>query len=232
MAGRGSRFSKEGYSLPKPLIEFNGKTMIENVLENLNLDANYIFIVHQDHIEKFGIDEILKKIKPNSKIISVNEVTEGAACTALLAEKYIDDKTLMIINCDQMIHDFSFQHIIEFLEYTKSDGLLGTYLSTSPKNSFLKVDENGIVTQVEEKVVISDIALIGLHIWKNGKDFVISAKEMIKNNDTYNGEFYISKTFNYLIKKGKKILPYFFNLYHSIGTPTDLKKYLNYYEKV
>jgi HAD superfamily hydrolase (TIGR01509 family) len=91
MAGAGSRFEKAGYTFPKPLIEVRGKPMIQLVVENLNIDANYIFIVKKDHRKKYHLDSFLNLIAPNCKIIEVDKITEGAACTSLLAKKYIDN---------------------------------------------------------------------------------------------------------------------------------------------
>ena len=53
MAGAGSRFSEAGYTFPKPLIEIHKKTMIQLVLDSLNIKANYIFIVQSKHQKKY-----------------------------------------------------------------------------------------------------------------------------------------------------------------------------------
>ena len=87
MAGAGSRFEKAGYTFPKPLIEIHGKTMIQWVVESLRAKGNYIFIIRSEHQKNFNIKHLLKAIVPNCKIIETNGVTEGAACTVLLAKK-------------------------------------------------------------------------------------------------------------------------------------------------
>lgn len=230
MAGEGKRFSDVGYTTQKPLIPVLGKPMIQSVYENLNVDANYIFIIQKKHLQEGNFEEILKSIDPNCRIILVDELTEGPASTCLLAEKLINDEPLMIINCDQMIHDFNMNYLIEFMMNTNADGVLGAFISTSNKNSYMKLDDEGKVIEVKEKIVISNIATNGLHIWKKGSDFVESAKEMITINERYNNEFYIAPSYNNLIKKGKKILPFFYNLHFPIGTPEDLEKYQKKYE--
>lgn len=230
MAGEGKRFSDVGYTTQKPLIPVLGKPMIQSVYENLNVDANYIFIIQKKHLQEGNFEEILKSIDPNCRIILVDELTEGPASTCLLAEKFINDEPLMIINCDQMIHDFNMNYLIEFMMNTNADGVLGAFISTSNKNSYMKLDNEGKVIEVKEKIVISNIATNGLHIWKKGSDFVESAKEMIAVNERYNNEFYIAPSYNHLIKKGKKILPFFYNLHFPIGTPEDLEKYQKKYE--
>ena len=226
MAGAGKRF--DNYSLPKPLIDVNNKPMIQAVIENLNIDANYIFIIQTLHKEKFGLDKTLNEICPGCKIVEVLEVTEGPACTALLAEKFINEDPLIIVNCDQIIIDFRLDALIEFCNITQADGILGAFISSSDKNSYMKLNDNLEVIDVKEKIVISNVATNGLHFWKSGLDFIYSSKEMIKNKDTYNGEYYVAPSYNYLIKDGKKIKPFFYNLHIPIGTPEDLNKYLLY----
>ncbi len=229
MAGEGKRFSDVGYTIPKPFIPVHGKPMVQSVVENLNIDGKHIFIVQKQHSVGNSLKLFLEGIRPECVIIEVDSLTEGPACTALLAEQYIDDNPLIIVNCDQMIHDFNLKHLLEFCEKNEADGILGAFLSSSKKNSYMKIDPQGEVTEVKEKIVISNIATNGLHFWKNGKDFVSSAKKMIEAGERYNNEFYIAPTYNYLVKDGKKILPFFYNLHWPIGIPDDLNKYKQLY---
>jgi dTDP-glucose pyrophosphorylase len=229
MAGAGSRFMSAGYKIPKPFIPVNGKPMIQSVIENLNIDGKHIFIIQKQYSINRNLKTFLNTISPNCVIIEVDGLTEGPACTALLAEEYIDDSPLIIVNCDQMIHDFDVNKLLEFCDKNEADGILGAFISSSKKNSYMKLDPQGEVTEVKEKIVISNIATNGLHFWKNGKNFVSSVKEMIKAGERYNNEFYIAPTYNYLIKDGKKILPFFYNLHWPIGVPEDLNKYKQLY---
>ena len=100
MAGEGSRFAREGYTFPKPLIDVNGKPMIQRVVENLGFDAKYIFLVRKEHLEKYQLETLLRAITANKcEIVIVDGLTDGAACTALLAKEYIDvDEDLLIAN--------------------------------------------------------------------------------------------------------------------------------------
>lgn len=229
MAGAGKRFSDQGYREPKPFIQFNNKPMIQNVIENLNINANHIFIIQESSSYKDKLDDLLSNMNINCTILSVDKLTDGPACTALLAREIIDSNPLLIVNCDQMIHDFDIKKLEEFVEVNNADGVLGAFLSSSEKNSYMKLNTFGEVTEVREKIVISNIATNGLHYWKNGRDFINSATEMIEADEKYNNEFYIAPTYNYLIKEGKKVLPYFYNLHFPIGTPEDLEKYKSLY---
>ncbi len=231
MAGAGSRFAKAGYTFPKPLIQVNGIPMIQVVVDNLQLEANYIFVVQKAHIEKYNIDSMLKLMVPNCTIITTNGVTEGAACTALLAKEYINnDNPLFFANSDQYVE----WNAIEFMyamQETQADGGIVTFRDTHPKWSFAKVDENGIVVEVAEKKPISDNATVGYYYWKQGKDFVKYAEQMIDKNIRVNNEFYICPVYNEAIQDGKKIRVHHSHKMWSLGTPEDLNFYLENFVK-
>ena len=130
MAGRGSRFQERGYVFPKPLIEIKGKPMIQVVLENLNIDANYIFIVQKEHNENFNINQMLKIQKPNSIIYELDEITEGAASTTLIAKESINNKApLLICNSDQFIEWNPREVMYQFVNADVDGGIL-TFEST------------------------------------------------------------------------------------------------------
>lgn len=228
LGGAGKRFSDAGYKESKPFIDVDGKSMIKTVIDNLyHHEAHYIFIINEEYtsIEEFNT-HIADLGIPNS-VYSTMKLTDGPASTALLAVDEIDSETpLIIINCDQVIVDFNLDNLEKFVEVNECDGLLGCFISSSEKNSYVKLNELGEVCDVKEKVVISNIATNGLHYWKSGSMFVSSAIQMIKSNDRYNNEFYVAPTYNYLIGDGKKILPFFYNLHFPVGTPEDLKTYL------
>jgi dTDP-glucose pyrophosphorylase len=226
MAGAGSRFEKAGYTFPKPLIEVNGKPMIQVVIENLNIDANYIYIVQKSHREKYNLDTLLNLITPGCKIVETDGITEGAACTSLLAKNYINnDNPLFFANSDQFVEWDSNEFMYKMNE-TNSDGGIVTFTATHPKWSFAKIDDNGIVTEVAEKNPISDIATVGYYYWKRGSDFVKCAEKMIDLNIRTNNEFYVCPVFNQAISNGLKIRTFNTSGMWGLGTPEDLVYYL------
>ena len=230
MAGAGSRFEVAGFTFPKPLIDVNKKPMIQVVVENINIEANYIFIVQKSHREKYNLDSLLNVISPDCKIIEVDSLTEGAACTALMAKNLINNESpLFFANSDQFVEWSSNDFMYKMME-TNSDGGIVTFRSTHPKWSFAKVDENGIVTEVAEKNPISDLATVGYYFWKHGSDFVKYAESMIEKNIRVNNEFYVCPVFNQAILDGKKIVTYDADGMWGIGTPEDLKYYLENYK--
>ena len=172
MAGKGSRFVQAGYKDPKPLIDIYGHPMIEYVVKNLtpSCEHRFIFICQKSHLEKYGLEKKLKEISPTCEIISIDYITEGAACTVLLAKEYIDNKNqLMIANSDQFVDI----NIDKYLKALKNlDGLIMTMPASHPKWSYIKYDSNGYVTLVREKEVISNEATVGIYNYKHGEDFV------------------------------------------------------------
>lgn len=227
MAGLGSRFEKEGYKNPKPLIDVKGAPMIQRVVESLNIEANYIFIVQKKHRVEYNLDLVLDGIVPGCQIVDVDGITEGAACTVLLTERFINnDNPIIIANSDQLVEwdssSFMYQVYINCV-----DAEILTFESTHPKWSYVELDKDKNVIRVEEKNPISNIATVGIYYWKKGSDFVKYSKEMIEKNDRFNNEFYVAPVFNYAIKDNKKIKIYNVDKMIGVGTPEDLNIYLH-----
>jgi len=230
MAGAGSRFEAAGYTFPKPLIEVRKKPMIQVVVENLNIKANFIYVVQKSHREKYNLDALLSLITPGCKIVETEGMTEGAACTALLAKKYIDsDAPLFFANSDQFVEWDSNEFLYKMNE-TNADGGIVTFEATHPKWSFAKINKQGLVTEVAEKNPISNIATIGFYYWKNGSDFVKYAEQMINKNIRVNNEFYVCPVFNEAIEDGKAIRTFDVKEMWGLGTPEDLNYYLENYK--
>ena len=227
MAGRGSRFANAGYTMPKPLININGHMMIEWVIRNItpSVPHRFVFICQREHIEKFALDEALRRMSPECAIIPIDHITEGAACTVLLAEKYVDnDDSMMIANSDQFV-DIDINTYLAAMR--ESDGLIMTMPADNPKWSYIKYDDNGRVTLVREKEVISHEATVGIYNYKHGKDFVKYAHEMIEKNIRVNGEFYVAPVYNGMIEAGMNIG--FYDIgenMHGLGTPEDLDEFM------
>jgi dTDP-glucose pyrophosphorylase len=226
MAGAGSRFAQQGYTFPKPLIEVNGKPMIQVVVENLNIDAHFIFIVQKEHYEKYNLKYLLNLIAPGCDIVQVEGVTEGAACSTLLAKDYINnDAPLVMANSDQFIKWNSNECMYAF-NADEIDGGIITFEASHPKWSYARVGDDGFVSEVAEKKVISNDATVGVYYWKHGSDYVKYAEEMIEKNIRVNNEFYVCPVFNQAIEAGKKIKVKKIQKMWGIGTPEDLNHFL------
>ena len=228
MAGAGSRFEKAGYTFPKPLIDVNGKPMIQRVVENLNIDAKHIFIVQKDHYEKYSLKHTLNLISPNCEVVQVEGITEGAACTTLLAKKFIDnDEPLILANSDQYVEWESNQFMYSCMA-DDIDGSILTFYSTHPKWSYAKLNDDGFVTEVAEKKPISNNATVGIYFWKKGSDYVECAESMINKNIRVNNEFYVCPVYNEALLRGGRVKTFHVDKMWGIGTPEDLNSFLKH----
>jgi len=227
MAGAGSRFEQTGYTFPKPLIEVNGKPMIQVVVENLNIDAKHIFIVQKSHYKKYNLKYLLNLITNNNcEIVQVDGITEGAACTTLLAKELIDnDEPLVMANSDQFLewdsNEFMYSMVADDV-----DGGIVSFEATHPKWSFAKLGDDGFVTEVAEKKPISNIATVGVYYWSRGSDYVKYAEQMIEKDIRTNNEFYVCPVYNEAIGDEKKVKVFPIEKMWGLGTPEDLDVYL------
>lgn len=231
MAGAGSRFAQAGYTFPKPLIEVNGKPMIQVVVENLNIDAEFIYIVRKEHYDKYNLKYLLNLLTPNCKIVQINYLTEGAACTTLLAKEFINnDNHLLIANSDQFL-EWDSNRFYYSVEDSGVDGGILTFYNTHPKWSYVKLDENGYVTDVAEKKPISTDATVGIYYWNKGSEYVKYAEQMISKNIRVNNEFYVAPIYNEAFLDNKRVKIYPIDKMWGLGTPEDLNYFVENYNK-
>ena len=209
MAGRGSRFANAGFTIPKPLIPVGGRPMIQWVIENIRPKRahHFSFICLAEHLEKFPeVPAELKRICPGCNIIPVRAVTEGAACTVLLAREIINsDDPLMIANSDQIV-DLNIDDYLAAGDAPGVSGLIMTFWADHPKWSYCRMRADNSVSEVVEKQVVSNEATVGIYNFRHGKDYVRAAETMIAKNLRVNGEFYVAPTYNQLIEEGAKII--------------------------
>ncbi len=228
MAGRGSRFQEAGFELPKPLIPVHGVPMIRVVIENLRPNAphRFIFLCLQEHIDRYNVGERLQSWCPGAEIVVVDKVTEGAACTVLLAEEFINnDDPLMIANSDQWV-DISVDDYLAQMEATGADGLIMTMWADHPKWSYIGFGTDGKPDRVVEKEVVSNEATVGVYNFRRGSDFVAAANAMINKNLRVNNEFYVAPAYNELIAENRGIAYYNvgreYDGMYGLGIPSDL----------
>lgn len=231
MAGLGSRFAREGYSIPKPLIPIHGTPMIQVVINNLRpkMDHRFIFICQRKHVEEYDLHSKLEAWSPGCSIIQLDGLTEGAACTVLSAKDLINtDDPLMVANSDQYV-DISIDDYLCAMDQDGLTGLIMTMKASDPKWSFVGLNDKALVEQVVEKQVISDEATVGIYNFKHGCDFVCAAEDMISENQRVNGEFYVAPAYNKLIENGKRVGIYNVGCegagMYGLGIPSDLEHF-------
>ena len=233
IAGRGSRFVAAGYDLPKPLIPVHGVPMIELVVQNVRprVPHRFIFLALDEHLQHLGMRATLERAAPGCRIVPVAQVTEGAACTVLLARDLIDsDDPLMLANSDQWV-DIRIDDYLASMDEPYADGLIMTMEAHDPKWSFVGLDAAGWVTRVVEKQVISAEATVGIYNFRRGRDFVCGADQMIAKDLRVNGEFYVAPVYNELLARGARVAIHNVGRdgagMHGLGIPADLDRFLS-----
>lgn len=230
MAGRGSRFAEAGFKDPKPLIPVNGVPMIKLVIDNLRPSRphRFVFICQREHVAAYDLERLLGQWAPGCAIVQLDGVTEGAACSVLTAAAYLDDTPLMIANSDQYL-DIAIDDYLDGM--AGRDGLIMTMTADDPKWSFVAVDAKGHVTEVAEKVPISNEATVGVYNFARGRDFAGAAREMIAKDLRVNGEFYVAPVYNMLIERGARIGVHNVGAeaagMYGLGIPADLELFLS-----
>jgi dTDP-glucose pyrophosphorylase len=230
MAGRGARFANAGFTTPKPLIPVGGRPMIQWVIENISPRQlhQFTFLCLAEHLDKNPeVPAELRRLCPGCNIVPVRAVTEGAACTVLLARQFIDsDDPLMIANSDQIV-DLDVNHYLAAADAPDVDGLIMTFWSDHPKWSYCRMRADGTVSEVVEKQVVSNEATVGIYNFQHGRDFVRAAETMIARNLRVNNEFYVAPCYNRLIAEGAKVVTMKTGVerdgMYGLGIPEDLK---------
>ena len=219
MGGAGSRFYKDGYRMPKPLIEIEGKPFFywatNSVAHFMNVD-DITFVVLKEHVDKFDIDKAILKYFPLAKLIIIPKVLEGAVLTCMEGVKNInDDDSLLFNDCD---HAFVCRKFYDF-NGAGLDGALLTFKSKDPRYSFLEMDADGNVIRTVEKQAISDNAICGAYYFKDKNTFMKNAIRYLDECDY--SEYFMSGVYNVMAKEGLKIGNFTCDEHLSFGTPEE-----------
>lgn len=229
MGGLGSRFTREGYTIPKPLIGVDGKPMFMRALDSFAGidDVTYIFVIRSEHIERYDIASKIKQQIPEAKISILDHDTDGAVESCLVAEEHIDDHApISVADCD--IYFESEDYFAKALSDTPPKGMLLTFESTDPRYSYVKVDENGTATETAEKIAISNHAILGGYFFSSGLLFKKLAHQFV-DAPLPDGlkEYYMSHLFNILLKGGDQVQIAPVDKKYIFGTPEELMLYLD-----
>jgi NDP-sugar pyrophosphorylase family protein len=228
MAGRGKRFVEAGYATPKPLLKIDDKLILSHIIDSMKTpNSEFIFLPRQDHCDEHQLDKVLQTLEPSSKIVKVNEITEGAICTVLLAKEHFNDESPVIIkDCDQIIN-WDPKHFLDFVQRNKADAAVVTIHTDKPHYSFAKLDSDGKVIQTAEKSVISNYGNTGIYYFAKGSQLIKYAEKLISKNIRVNNEFYTAPVYNEYIQDGKLVLNYPIAEMFQLGTPEELVKNQN-----
>lgn len=243
MAGKGSRFSEFGYDLPKPLLPINNNIMVVEAVNSLPETENKVFICLDEHVKKYMIDEKIKKTFNQSKVVIIDDVTEGQACTCEIAIKKLNlnlNNPIVISACDNGVY-FSSEKYQKLLDDENVDVIVWSFRNnqTSKLNpnsyAWLEVDNDDNINYVSCKNFIYDDplkthAIIGTMFFRKASYFIDGLSENYKSNIRTNNEFYVDDVINQCIKQGLKVKVFESENYICWGTPNDYKTY-NYWNE-
>lgn len=247
MAGAGSRFSKEGYTTPKPLLDIEGLPMIIAAVECLPKTSNKIFIGQDSHYKKYNIDDKIKEFYPEAKTMAIDYITEGQACTTDLAFQNFDiplEKPLLVSACDNGVY-YDVNEYDKLVKDQNVDIIIWSFSNNPTSKLFphmyawLDVDEDNYIKRVSIKKPFDDVenkyCIIGTMYFKKADYFKIGLKKIYETNYRTNNEFYIDNMIEPLVNMGYKIKIFDVKNYLCWGTPNDYKTYqywLEYFNSI
>ena len=246
MSGMSNRFIAAGYDIPKYLIEVDGKTVIEHIIDLYPKDTEFVCIMNRKHHdETYAPGLLLQILPPSSSIHVIDPHKLGPVHSVLQALDGIDDDEPVIVNyCDFSI-GWDFDKFKKHVESTDCDGSVICYTGFHPhmlgsdNYAFCRTDENNQILEVREKQPFTDdkmseFASAGNYYFKKGSYVKKYFKQLMDEDININGEYYVSLIYNLLIRDGLDNLVYEVPHMLQWGTPGDLDIYnswSNYYRK-
>jgi len=241
LAGRGSRFSKVGYDLPKPLLEIDNLPMVVQAIKCLPQSSHNIFICLREHLEKYPLKDKILETYPEGKIIGIEGVTEGQGCTTEIGIKEGNinlEKPILITACDNGVY-YDMKKYQSLVEDENNDIIVWTFRNepTSRNNpdmyAWLETGEKDFVKSVSCKKFIEGIhdlktshVIIGTMFFRKARYFMEGLYKNYEEKIRSNGEFYVDDILNQNIKDGLRVKVFEVENYICWGTPNDYKTYL------
>lgn len=225
MAGGGTRFETVGYTLPKPLIEIQGKPFfywaVQSIVHFAEVE-DITFVVLQNHIDNFHIDDKIHEFYPDAKLKVIPQVLNGAVLTCMNGVADIhDDLPILFNDCDHAFTSIPFFEFLKTGDFSKPDAALLTFHSDEPCYSYVRFCENGRVMGTVEKEVVSSDAICGAYYFRKRKIFEEAAQLYLHNCDYQ--EFFMSGIYNKVLELGQTVHTFSTDLHLSFGTPDEYR---------
>ena len=206
LGGKGERFKKEGYILPKPLIKVLDKEILFYVIDNLDIQSiDKVYIIYNKELDEYNFNEIIKKKYPFIELIKLNYDTKGASETIYIGTEYIikngnyNNKTILIDG-----DTFYRENILKkFREINNNAVFYVKNYDTNPIFSYIKLDSNDIITQIKEKDKISDNANTGVYAFNNINLLNKYCKYVLDNELFFKNEPYTSCVIDIMLKNNE-----------------------------
>jgi len=239
LGGKGERFAKEGYMKPKALIDVFEKTMIETVIDNLNIQKeDKLFIIYNPYLDEnnFQFSVCIKSKYPHAHLIKLENDTKGAAETVYLGIEYIlhnyafasdvfSNKTILL-DCDT----FYTEDILTIFRSSHDNMVFYTEkYNELPIYSYIILDkQTNVIMNIAEKQKISINANTGAYAFASMSVLHNYCKIILDEQLFFNNEPYTSCVISKMLEDAHKFIGAKLNEKYvfSLGTPDELKKYI------
>lgn len=222
MAGRGSRFARQGIHEPKPLIDLGGKPFFWWAVESVRRAAplgELVFVILEEHVREWALDRSIRDFYPTATVLAIPEVTSGSAETAALGVAALKGTGPLAINdCDHAFVASGLEAVIRDLEQDTA-GTLMTFRADSPNYSFVRLAPDGSVSGTVEKEVASPFAIAGCYLFRSPALFTQQYHAYVENCP-YN-ELFISGMYNQMLAEGKLVSKLVLDQHFAFGTPDE-----------
>jgi len=236
MSGRGDRFRKAGYSTLKPLIEVDGKTMVEHVVESFPGEENFLFICNESDLEDGSLDKLFKKIAPKSKVRAMPSHKKGPVFTVAHAFDDIADDEPVIVNYCDFNQQWDYRAFKKAIEGSDYDGAIPSYTGFHPHLLHKKLyagiltDAKGDMLEIQEKHCFTEnpedsFHSSGTYYFKSGALMKRYFRELMDKDVNLNGEYYVSMAYYFFKRDGLKVAVPKLEHFMQWGTPEDLEEY-------
>jgi NDP-sugar pyrophosphorylase family protein len=235
MSGRGERFRAAGFASIKPLIEVDGRPLIEHVIGLFPGQQDFLFICASDHLEQTALGATLKRIAPTGRLLPIQPHKLGPVHAVLLAEKEIDDERPCLVNyCDFSAY-WDYAEFLRYVQSSNCDGCIPAYRGFHPHSlgpnhyAYMRTAEDRVL-EIREKLAFTrnrmqEYASSGSYYFKTGKLMKETFRRAVAQKLSTNGEFYASMPFNLLIKDKQDVRVYPLEHFVQLGTPEDVQEY-------
>jgi len=207
LAAGSADFVVEDGDYPVCLVEIGGKPLLERVITNASRveGAALYFAFRSDQIARFHLDKIVNLLVPDATVVSISDQTMGSGCTALMVASMLpENEEVLIVSANELV-DIALDVVVQSFRDRQLDAGTITFPSVHPRYSYVRVDTDGSVTEVSQKVPISKRATAGVFWAARASDLVESIKQMIRKDANVDGQYYIAKAFNEIILNQKKM---------------------------
>lgn len=237
MSGMGKRFVEAGYTDPKPLIEVDGKPIIQHVVELFPGVSDIVFICNELHLANTNMRKVLLKIAPACRILEVpSSNRKGPVDAVLQCKDYIDDSKPVIVSYCDYGTVWDFEKFLQYVQSEKLDGSIPSYIGFHPhmlgkdNYAFCKTDPNGLLLQIKEKEPFTsnkmeEYASNGTYYFRSGRILKKYFSKLVSRDIKLNGEYYVSLVYNLLVEDGLKVGIFEIDKMLQWGTPYDLEVY-------